>query len=156
MKMAKASEHDLESAMRLSGILDAISGSWPTVPSEVESVKEGEDAEQFNRDDAEQCQRVLGCILDLINTFSLMRVVYGAAVMIDPRNCCVDPDSDMLEHHPHTKAGMAMSTRTGTTTSRTANTWTITLTFATEAEAMAAYQALPQPVQREQQEAAAC
>lgn len=49
-----------------------------------------------------------------------------------------------------------LAKRTSTTTSRTSNTWTITLTFATEAEAMAAYQALPQPVQREQQEAAAC
>jgi len=49
-----------------------------------------------------------------------------------------------------------LSKRTDTTTSRTANTWTITLTFATEAEAMAAYQALPQPVQREQQEDTAC
>lgn len=45
-----------------------------------------------------------------------------------------------------------LSKRTSTTTSRTASVWTITLTFATEAEAMAAYQALPQPVQREQQE----
>jgi hypothetical protein len=27
--------------------------------------------------------------------------------MLDPRNKCVDPDADTIEHHPHAKAGMA-------------------------------------------------
>jgi len=29
-----------------------------------------------------------------------MRVVYGCAVMLDPKNKCVDPDANTIEHHP--------------------------------------------------------
>lgn len=106
MKMAKANEADLEMAMQLCGALDSLTGWWPCVPTAVEEVATADGSEAFDRDDREQCVRVLGHLLDLAHRASLMRVVWGCAVMLDPRNKCVDPESDVIEHHPDAKAGM--------------------------------------------------
>lgn len=103
MKMAKASAADLEMAMELCAALDSLTGRGCCVPAAVEQ----EDGEPFDRDDREQCARVLGYLLDLANRASLMRVVWGCAVMLDPLNKCVDPVSGVIELHPHAQAGMS-------------------------------------------------
>lgn len=111
MKMAKANSADLEMGMELCGSLDALTNRWcPTVPAAVEEVADTESGEHFDRNDTEQCQRVLGYLLDLADRASLLRVVYGCAVMLDPRNKVVDPDADTIEHHPDVQALLTAKT----------------------------------------------
>jgi hypothetical protein len=106
MKMAKANEADLDAAMTLCSALESLSGWGPCVPAAVEKVSGPNGGEPFDRDDREQCVRVLGHLLDVADKGSIGRVVWGCSVMLDPRNKCVDPDSDVIEHHPQAKAGM--------------------------------------------------
>ncbi|BBE51169.1 hypothetical protein OYT1_ch1622 [Ferriphaselus amnicola] len=98
--MAKANQADLEMAMELTSSLDVLTGWWPIVPLAIEQVGDLEESEHFDRDDAEQCQRVLGYLLDLADKASLLRVTFGCAVMLDPTNELVDPESDSIDHHP--------------------------------------------------------
>ena len=107
MKMAKASEADLEMAMELCGAIDALTGSWPTLPTGLCKPDDDEPDEAFDSDDDRQCGIVLRHLLAIAERASLMRVVWGCAVMLDPRNQCVDPNEDTIEHHPDTKAGRA-------------------------------------------------
>ena len=106
--MAKASEADLDMAMELCGAIDALTGHWPTLPAALCSPgDDGAPADQFDCDDDRQCGTVLRHLLAIAERASLMRVVWGCAVMLDPRNQCVDPSADTIEHHPDTKAGQA-------------------------------------------------
>lgn len=94
-------------AFDLANAIDGLSGWSPRVPGAVEKLDDPDDAdtgEHFDRDDAEQCQRVLGHLIDLSQRGSIVRVIMGCAVMLDPRNQCVDPDKDTIEHHPNTLA----------------------------------------------------
>lgn len=101
MKMAKASEADLRMAMELCSALDALTDSWPTMPAQPVSSRLGRgECEEFDRDDDRQCGIVLRHLLDIAERASLMRVIWGAAVMLDPQNEMVDPEADTLEHHP--------------------------------------------------------
>jgi hypothetical protein len=101
MKMAKASEADLNMAMELTNALDALTQRWcATVPNAVEKLSGTDDSESFDIDDSEQCKRVLAYLLELADKASLMRVVFGCAVMLDPANKLVDPGADTIEHHP--------------------------------------------------------
>jgi len=103
MKMAKASEADLEMAMELCGAIDALTNNWPTLPAALES-SDPDDRDTFDRDDDEQCGEVLRYLLSVADRASLMRVVWGCAVMLDPRNKLVDPDADTIERHPDVAA----------------------------------------------------
>ena len=87
-------------AQELCGALDALTGWRASVPEAVEKLDDERESEHFDRDDREQCVRVLGYLLDLADRASLMRVVWGCAVMLDPRNKFVDQDADTIEHHP--------------------------------------------------------
>lgn len=107
MKMAKASEADLDMAMELCGAIEALTSSWPTLPSGLCKSADDERADAFDCDDDRQCGTVLRHLLAIAERASLMRVVFGCAVMLDPRNKCVDPNADTIEHHPDAKAGMA-------------------------------------------------
>ena len=107
MKMAKASEADLDMAMELCSAIDALTGSWPTLPTGLCKPADDEPDETFDCDDDRQCGTVLRHLLAIAERASLLRVVWGAAVMLDPRNQCVDPDADTIEHHPDIKAGQA-------------------------------------------------
>ena len=100
MKMAKASEADLEMAMELAGMLDMLGHRhFPSMPT---VIARNDGDEYFDRDDDVQCGRALRALLETADRASLFRVVFGAAVMLDPRNQCVDPDADTIEHHPDT------------------------------------------------------
>lgn len=105
MKMAKASKADLEMAIDLCRALDTLTQRWcPAVPEECEKGVDEDAIESFDRDDAEQCQRVLGYLLDVAGRASLFRVVWNCVVMLDPTNRFVDPDADTIEHHPDVQA----------------------------------------------------
>jgi hypothetical protein len=108
MKMAKASKADLNMAMELCSALDLLAQRWrPCVPEAIEVLAADDEYETFDRDDAEQCKRALGHLLDVASRASMMRVVWGMTVPLDPRNKVVDPDADTLEHHPDTVAALA-------------------------------------------------
>jgi len=108
MKMAKASEADLNMAMELCGALDALTQRWgATMPEKIERITGNMECEYFDEDDADQCKRVLAYLRDLANSASLMRVVWGMAVLLDPANKMVDPDADTLEHHHDTVVALA-------------------------------------------------
>lgn len=105
MKMAKATKADLDMAMELTQALDSLTCRWgPSMPEKIAKPEDGHESEWFNDDDHEHCQRALLYLLELARGASLLRVVWGCAVMLDPANKCVDPDADTIEHHPNIKA----------------------------------------------------
>ena len=106
MKMAKASEADLDMAMELCGALDSLTGHWPTVPTWLCSQEDDADEDRFDCDDDRQCGTVLRHLLAIAERASLMRVVFGMTILLDPRNKIVNPDADTLEHHPDTVAAL--------------------------------------------------
>jgi hypothetical protein len=105
MKMARASEADLAMAMDITHALESLTGFHPLVPDEIQQTEDEEIGERFDRDDREQCVRVLGHLLDLMDRGSLMRVVGGCWVLLDPDSKCVDPTQDHLELHPDAAEG---------------------------------------------------
>jgi hypothetical protein len=107
MKMAKASKADIDMAMELTVALDSLTARWsPMMPAALSGDGDDDDIEHFDRDNIVQCQRVLHYLLDLADRASLMRVVFGMTVLLDPRNKIVDPESDVLEHHPEVLAAL--------------------------------------------------
>jgi hypothetical protein len=106
MKMAKASEADINMAMELCSALDVLGQRWvPCMPEAIEQLQDDDESEPFDRDDDSQCGRAMRHLLALADRASLSRVVFGCAVMLDPVNRCVDPNADVIEHHPDSKAG---------------------------------------------------
>lgn len=100
MKFAKASSADLDMAFTLTNAIDTLTDTWfPSMPEEIEKNPHG-GSEPFDRDDDAQCGRALRHLLDIADRGSLSRVVGGMAVLLDPRNKCVDPNADTLERHP--------------------------------------------------------
>lgn len=98
MKMAKASQADLDMAMDLAAMLDTLGHRHcPAMPT---VIARNDGDEQFDIDDAEQCSRALRALLETADRGSLFRVVWGAVVMLDPRNKLVDPGADTIERHP--------------------------------------------------------
>lgn len=101
MKMAKASEADLDMAMELTNAFDSLTRRWGAyVPEKVERIVDDNESERFDLSDDEQCRRVLEYLIELVGRASLVRVVFGMAVVCDPRNALLDPEADTLEHHP--------------------------------------------------------
>lgn len=94
MKMAKASERDLEAANAVARIIGELEKDY------MPSGDEDDGIEFFDRNDAEQCQRALSAILDAADKGCVFRVTFGMLVVLDPRNRIVDPDTDTLELHP--------------------------------------------------------
>lgn len=104
MKMAKASEADLEMAMELSQFVENLVDGY--VPKQAsEDPEEGEDIEWLDFDDREQLQRVIEALTRIAKKGSIFRVTFGMAVVCDPRNELLDPDADTLEVHPKFKSG---------------------------------------------------
>jgi hypothetical protein len=104
MKMAKASESDTNMAMELVNALDMLGQRWvPCMPEAIEKLGDDDESERFDRHDDEQCGRAMRYLLELTDRASLGRVIWGAVVMLDPRNKLVDPDADTIEHHPDRK-----------------------------------------------------
>ena len=111
MKMAKASEADMNMAMELVGALDVLGQRFcPSMPETIEQLQADDEREQFDRNDDAQCGRAMRHLLDLTDRASLSRVVWGMSVLLDPRNQCVDPKADTIEHHPDVAAALGAKT----------------------------------------------
>jgi len=96
MKMAKASDADINMAMTLANYCDAISrGHMPD-----DLTADAESIEWLDSKDRDQYWRLIDGLKSLLNQGSIFRVVCGMAVLCDPANECIDPNSDTIEHHP--------------------------------------------------------
>lgn len=106
MKMAKASEKDMEMALELVKVLESLeSGSMPELmqndPNNIEHVP-------FDQDSREDCVKAMSHILDVLSKGSIARVVWGMYVLLDPANKVVDPDLDHIDVHPRIKKALAL------------------------------------------------
>ena len=63
MKMAKASEADLDMAMELCGAIDCLTGHWPTLPTGLCSQEDDDADDRFDCDDDRLCGTVLRHLL---------------------------------------------------------------------------------------------
>ena len=100
MKIAKASEADIDMAMDLANVLDDIErGFFPTKLQSDEDL-ENEEVEWIDTKDRQQYERLIFGLQHLLKKGSLFRVIWGMAVVCDPANQCIDPDADTIEHHP--------------------------------------------------------
>ncbi len=108
MKMAKASQADMDMAIELSNALEALSGHWgAAMPEKIAKELPGEEFERFSLDEPDDCRRVCEYLIGLTRSASLFRVVFGMTVLLDPRNKIVDPNADTLEYHPEVVAALA-------------------------------------------------
>ena len=94
LKMAKASDNDLDMAMDLANAIDTFESNF--FPAKCDS---GDD-EFFDIDYPEHCQRAMEFLLEINGRGSLSRVVFGMATILNPANNLVDPELDHLEPHP--------------------------------------------------------
>lgn len=102
MKMARASEADIEAALELSGILENVEKGW--YPSRED---DPEDTPTFfDQDDPEHLKIFYDRVMDVVEKGGLFRVVFGMAVVLDPRNELLDPDADTIEKHPKIVAAL--------------------------------------------------
>lgn len=101
LRMAKASQDDIDGGYELGQILDAIDkGYYPT--RQEEAGEEAGDAPTFfDADDIDHLQHLHRMLMDLLGRrpgFSLFRVVMGMETIL--RNNILDPDDDCIELHP--------------------------------------------------------
>ncbi|MCA8037063.1 hypothetical protein LGM46_29270 [Burkholderia arboris] len=102
MKMARASQADVDAAIDVTRILSELEKGY--MPSSDED--EGEETEFFDRDDPEQCQKALCKLLDAADKGSILRVTWGMVVVLDPDNELLDPEADTIEMHPKIVAAL--------------------------------------------------
>ncbi len=101
MKMAKASLEDIEMTLELCLSLECLEKGY------LPAALAGEDEESpIWYDEDEDGDRVVQHLLAILRKGSAFRVAFGMAVLLDPRNEVVDPDSDCLEMHPRFAAAM--------------------------------------------------
>lgn len=94
--MAKASDTDLDMAMKLVNYLDSIERRQ--MPDDLS--KDDESIEWLDYRDTDQYAKLIDGLCRLLNQGSISRVVFGMYVVCDPANKCLDPDADTLEIHP--------------------------------------------------------
>ena len=102
MKMAKASESDIDMAMTLANVLDDIErGYFPEKFIDLDGDPHDiEIPERIDTDDADQYSRLIDKLLELLRKGSIFRVVWGMAVVCDPTNELIDQADDCIAHHP--------------------------------------------------------
>jgi len=109
MKMAKASEADLEMAMELSRFVEDLEKG--DMPTQISEAPESEAHEWFDMYDREHCRKAVEALLEIVRKGSIFRVTVGMAVLCDPRNKLLDPNADTLEAHPDTVANATNAER---------------------------------------------
>ncbi len=102
MKMAKATEKDIEAALLLLGMLEDVdSGKFPR-GTELHGSKD-DDPEDFNENDPDHLRafhdRIMTCVK--LRPSGISRVIWGFQTILD--NNVLDPNVDHLELHPRLK-----------------------------------------------------
>ena len=98
MKMAKASNADIEMALEVSQFIEELVDGY--CPKQAMDPDDTDDIEWLDFDDREQLVRVIEALTKIAKKGSIFRVTFGMAVICDERNELLDPDSDVLEIHP--------------------------------------------------------
>lgn len=98
MKMAKASQSDLEWGLAITSAIEACERG--IMPADLCDDEDADDYEDFDRCDPNQCFEVLNHILDIAGKGSLARVTWGMFILLDPENKLLDPSVDHLALHP--------------------------------------------------------
>jgi hypothetical protein len=106
MKMAKASQADMEMALTLCSALEAVERRF--FP---EGTAGDDDPEAFDLHDDAHCGRVLRHLDRVLNGGSIGRVIWGMYVLLDPSNKLVHPAASTLEPHPDATANEADAQR---------------------------------------------
>lgn len=105
MRVAKASQADIDSATNLIQLLNAVDdGCFP--PSSEAADSEGEEWPEFDEDNQEDLQQFMRRALRCFNhpPSGLMRVLYAASCALDPSNKLYDPNLNHLATHPRIDA----------------------------------------------------
>lgn len=95
MKMAKASQADLEMALDVCNVLESLERGY--LPDALTDPND-EIGERY--DERMHAAKVVEHLLKIVSKGSMFRVCFGMTVVLDPRNEVVDPDADTLEIHP--------------------------------------------------------
>ena len=86
MTVAKASEADLNAALKVASVMsDLERGYWP------DGLGHEDDWHQFDADNAEHCSSALNYLFSITKETSLFRVAFGMATLLAPANRMVDP-----------------------------------------------------------------
>ena len=93
MKMAKASENDMEVSLSICKALDSLEdGQLP------DEMTEGDDCVFYESD--KHAELVVDYLVNLFKKASMFRVCFGMTVILDPANEMVDPNLSHIEFHP--------------------------------------------------------
>lgn len=95
MKMARASEQDLECANEVAQFIESLLKGY--MPECISNDQDG--YEYFQVDDPEDCKRALEKLLEIADRGSLFRVTFGMTVLLGA-DLLLDPNDDCLAHHP--------------------------------------------------------
>lgn len=95
MKMAKASDADMEMALKLCSALEAVDRRYFPDGSEGSN-----DPEDFDLDDDTHCGQVLRHLHQVLQGGSIGRVIWGMYILLSKENEFIDPNADTLELHP--------------------------------------------------------
>lgn len=96
MKMAKATERDIEASLDIASIIGELENGYRPV------LVFGEDDEELfmDMDSADDLRAVVEKLREIADRGSIFRVTLGMAAVLNPRNEVVDPADDMLALHP--------------------------------------------------------
>lgn len=105
MKMARASERDMDCAIKLARAIDDLErGLMPIDPD----ASDLEQCEDFDRHEGRDCAHALNLLLDIASKGSISRVVWGLCVLLDPKNNVVDQGCDHIDMHPRIKKALEL------------------------------------------------
>lgn len=118
LRMAKASEQDIDTAFEVAGILEALGkGYYPRRESESDAPM------HFDSDNFEHLEYLYERIRECEAKGSLYRVVGGMHMLLHPSNAVVDPVADYIKLHPRFTPAPALSEFTDT--GRAALAWVL-------------------------------
>lgn len=102
MRMAKASDKEIEQAITLAGVIeDAESGQYPRT---IEGEYNEDDPDYFDEDDIDHLKAFFERVTGLSR--GLFRVTFGFSTLMNSQNELVDPGLDHLAMHPRLIAAL--------------------------------------------------
>lgn len=94
MKMAKATQQDMDAAYELCHALEALEqGYLPNMTGD-------EDEESVSYEERKHAIQVVNHLIAIARRASIFRVCFGMTVLLDSKNEIVDPNSKALDLHP--------------------------------------------------------